>query len=65
MSWIAYGNASNIYLMVQSSQTTKRTAPVWRNPLLKALAIGVIIFIGVVLYALIAACVGAHKREGR
>ena len=29
---------------------------------LKALAIGVIVFMGVVFYALIAACVGAHKR---
>ena len=34
-------------------------------PVLKALAVGVLVVIGVVLFALIAACVGAHKREGR
>ena len=32
---------------------------------LRTLAIGVLAVIGIVLYALIAACVGAHKREGR
>lgn len=29
---------------------------------LKALVIGVLVVIGIVFYALIAACVGAHKR---
>ena len=32
MCRITDGNASNLHWVVQSTQTTKRTAPVWRNP---------------------------------